>query len=102
MSDTSKLAISGGEPLTCESFPPWPYFSAEMIEAATGPLKNGRVNYWTGPLGMEFEQKFADWCGAKFGISTANGTTALHTALGGLGIGPGDEVIVPSYTFIAS
>jgi dTDP-4-amino-4,6-dideoxygalactose transaminase len=102
MSDTSKLAISGGEPLTCESFPPWPFFSPEMIEAATGPLKNGRVNYWTGPLGMEFEQKFADWCGAKFGISTANGTTALHTALGGLGIGPGDEVIVPSYTFIAS
>lgn len=66
------------------------------------PLRSGKCNYWTGPLGMEFEQKFAEWCGAKYGISTCNGTAALHTALGGLGIGPGDEVIVPSYTFIAS
>lgn len=102
MSDASKLALNGGEPLTCEPFPPWPWFSPEMIEAAMKPLQTGKCNYWTGPLGMQFEQEFATWCGARYGISTANGTTALHTALGGLGIGPGDEVIVPSYTFIAS
>ena len=102
MGDTSKLAVNGGSPVTTEPFPPWPSFTPEMIEAATGPLKSGNCNYWTGPLGMEFEQKFADWCGAAYGISTSNGTAALHTALGGLGIGPGDEVIVPSYTFIAS
>lgn len=102
MSDVSKLAINGGEPITKEPFPPWPYFTPEMIEAATVPLKSGNCNYWTGPLGMEFEQEFAEWCGAKYGIITSSGTTALHTALGGLGIGPGDEVIVPSYTFIAS
>ncbi len=102
MSDVSKLAIDGGEPVATEPFPPWPYFTPEMIEAATQPLKSGNCNYWTGPFGMEFEQKFAEWCGATYGISTSNGTTALHTAMGGLGIGPGDEVIVPSYTFIAS
>ena len=51
---------------------------------------------------MEFEKRFAEWQGSKFAISTTNGTSALHTALAGLGIGPGDEVIVPSYTFIAS
>ena len=51
---------------------------------------------------MEFEAKFAEWNGSRYAISTTNGTSALHTALAGLEIGPGDEVIVPSYTFIAS
>jgi dTDP-4-amino-4,6-dideoxygalactose transaminase len=51
---------------------------------------------------MEFEKRFAQWMGCKFAISTTNGTSALHVALAGLGVGPGDEVIVPSYTFIAT
>jgi dTDP-4-amino-4,6-dideoxygalactose transaminase len=103
MSDEcAKLAIDGGEPVTREPFPPWPWFTEEIIQAAMEPLKSGKINYWTGELGMKFEQAFADWCGAKYGVSTSNGTTALHTGLGGLGIGPGDEVIVPSYSFIAS
>jgi len=96
------LAVHGGTPVTTEPFPQWPWFSDEMIEAATEPLRSGKCNYWTGQLGMRFEAAFAAWCGARFGISTSSGTTALHTALAGLGIGPGDEVIVPSYTFIAS
>jgi len=100
MSD--KLAIDGGSPVCAEQFPPWPYFTEEMIQAAMEPLRTGKVNYWTGSVGMEFEKQFADWVGCKFGISTSNGTSALHTALAGLGVGPGDEVITPSYTFIAS
>lgn len=96
------LAIHGGSPVTTNPFPAWPQFSAEIIEAAMEPLRSGKCNYWTGPLGMRFEQAFAQWCGARFGISTSNGTSALHVALAGLGVGPGDEVIVPSYTFIAS
>jgi dTDP-4-amino-4,6-dideoxygalactose transaminase len=51
---------------------------------------------------MEFEKKFAAWQGSKYAISVATGTAALHVALSALGIGPGDEVIVPSYTFIAT
>ena len=51
---------------------------------------------------MEFERRYAAWQGSRFAISTTNGTAALHVALTSLGIGPGDEVIVPSYTFIAS
>jgi len=97
-----KLAIQGGQPVNAEPFPGWPHFDEETIQAAMEPLRTGRVNYWTGPLGMQFEQEFANWCGAGYGISTSNGTSALHTALAGLGIGPGDEVIVPSYTFIAT
>lgn len=99
---SEKLAIDGGIPVTTEAFPPWPFFTEDMIEAAMGPLRSGKVNYWTGSIGMEFERKFAEWVGCKFGISTSNGTSALHTALAGLGVGPGDEVITPSYTFIAS
>ena len=101
MSD-EKLAIDGGKPIRTEEYPPWPYFEEDSVEAAMEPIRTGKVNYWTGDVGREFEQKFAEWEGTEFAISTMNGTTALHTALGGLGIGPGDEVIVPSYTFIAS
>jgi perosamine synthetase len=49
-----------------------------------------------------FEQAFADFCQVRFCESTSNGTTALHLALLALGVGPGDEVIVPSLTFAAS
>ncbi|MBI4560361.1 MAG: DegT/DnrJ/EryC1/StrS family aminotransferase [Candidatus Hydrogenedentes bacterium] len=97
-----KLALQGGPKSLSGTLPPWPWFDAKTIRAVSRVLRSGKVNYWTGPLGMEFERKFAEWNGSKFAISTTNGTSALHTALAGLGIGPGDEVIVPSYTFIAS
>lgn len=97
-----KLAIEGGEPSVKQPLPPWPFFNDETIDAAIEPLRTGKVNYWTGNLGMAFERRFADWNGAKHCIMTTNGTSALHTAVAGLGIGPGDEVIVPSYTFIAT
>ena len=97
-----KLAIDGGAPTIQGPLPPWPCLDDNAIAAVAETLKSGKVNYWTGPKGMEFEERFAAWQGSKFAISTTNGTSALHTALAGLGIGPGDEVIVPSYTFIAS
>lgn len=50
----------------------------------------------------EFEQKFADFCGVEHAIATNNGTTALHLALTALGVGPGDEVIIPTLTYIAT
>lgn len=83
-------------------FPMWPQFAQETLQDVLEPLKSGKVNYWTGKKGMEFESKWAEWIGAKFAISCTNGTAALHVAVAGLGIGPGDEVIVPSYSFIAS
>jgi len=98
----TKLAIDGGEKVAREPFPMWPSLSEKGIQQAAEVLRSGRVNYWTGPLGMEFEEKWAKWNGAKFAISTSNGTSALHTAVASLGIGPGDEVICPSYSFIAS
>jgi perosamine synthetase len=56
----------------------------------------------TGKYVKMFEDKFAEYCGVKHGITTTNGTTALHLALTSLGIGKGDEVIIPNFTMIAS
>ena len=50
----------------------------------------------------EFEEKFAHYCGLNYGISTTSGTTALHLALAALGIGPGDEVLIPTFTMAAT
>ena len=83
-------------------FPMWPAFAPETATAIQEPIKNGLVNYWTGKRGMEFEKQFAEWEGSTYAVSCTNGTAALHIALASLGVGPGDEVIVPSYSFIAS
>jgi dTDP-4-amino-4,6-dideoxygalactose transaminase len=100
--NTSQLAIHGGPKAVQDPLPSWPSFDEAAIRAVDETLRSGKVNYWTGKRGMEFERRFADWQGSRYAISTTNGTSALHVALTALGIGPGDEVIVPSYTFIAS
>lgn len=56
----------------------------------------------TGPYVERFEREFARMCQARHGVSVCNGTAALHLVMLGLGIGPGDEVIVPSLTFVAT
>ncbi len=50
----------------------------------------------------EFEEKFAHFCGLNYGISTTSGTTALHLALAALGVGPGDEILIPTFTMAAT
>ena len=97
-----KLAIQGGPKAVTSKKIGWPNFDEKTIKAVENVLRSGKVNYWTGPKGMEFEKKFAEWQGSKYAISVATGTAALHVGLTAMGIGPGDEVIVPSYTFIAS
>ncbi|MFA7062279.1 MAG: DegT/DnrJ/EryC1/StrS aminotransferase family protein [Pedobacter sp.] len=97
-----KLAIDGGQPVRTTPFAPWPYFPQDEIAAATAPLTSGKVNYWTGIEGREFEKEFAAYSGCSHAIALANGTVALELALYALGIGPGDEVITTCRTFIAS
>ncbi|MFZ2491243.1 MAG: DegT/DnrJ/EryC1/StrS aminotransferase family protein [Thermoanaerobaculia bacterium] len=98
----AELAIFGGPRLREEPLPPWPYFGPDEIEAASAVLASGRVNYWTGDEGRLFESEFALQTGCGHAIALANGTVALELALYALGIGPGDEVITTSRTFIAS
>jgi dTDP-4-amino-4,6-dideoxygalactose transaminase len=97
-----KLAIHGGPKAVTNTLVGWPRFDPKAIDAVVEVLRSGKVNYWTGPQGMKFEEEFAAWQGSKYAISTSSGTAALHVCLAALGIGPGDEVIVPSYTFIAT
>jgi dTDP-4-amino-4,6-dideoxygalactose transaminase len=77
-----------------------PMIGDEEIENVVEVLKSGMIAQ--GPKVAEFEQKFAEWVGAEYGIAVNSGTAALHTALLACDIGPGDEVITTPFTFIAS
>jgi hypothetical protein len=96
------LAIEGGPRVREAAFAGWPSFQADEIAAAAEVLKSGKINYRTGEQGRKFEKEFAEYTGSGHAVAVANGTVALELALCALGIGAGDEVIVPSRTFIAS
>jgi dTDP-4-amino-4,6-dideoxygalactose transaminase len=80
----------------------WPFFAEDEKEAVRRVLDSGKVNYWTGEECLLFEKEFASYVGRKRAISVFNGTVALELALYAYDIGPGDEVILTSRTFIAS
>jgi dTDP-4-amino-4,6-dideoxygalactose transaminase len=96
------LAIDGGQCVRTRKFAPWPSLSEDEVEAASVVLRSGKLNYWTGEEARRFENEFAPFAGCQHAIAVANGTVALELALYGLKIGTGDEVIVPSRTFVAS
>jgi len=97
-----QLAILGGEKTKISSFPDWPQYDDNERQALMEVL-DSRVWWRTpGTRTLEFEQEFADYHQAKHGIATTNGTAAIEVALAALGIGPGDEVIVPDFTFVAT
>jgi dTDP-4-amino-4,6-dideoxygalactose transaminase len=74
--------------------------SAELAEVAAGVVASG---WWSmGPHVQEFERAFSEFSGARHALAVANGTAALHLALLALECGPGDEVVVPSLTFVAA
>ena len=77
-----------------------PIIGDEEIENVVEVMKSGMIAQ--GPKVEEFEQKFAEWVGADYGIAVNSGTAALHTALLACGIEEGDEVITTPFTFIAS
>jgi dTDP-4-amino-4,6-dideoxygalactose transaminase len=80
----------------------WPYFADDEKDAVQRVLSSGKINYWTGEECKLFEKEFAEYIGCSYGIALANGTVALELALYALGIGHGDDVIVPCRTFIAT
>lgn len=99
---TAGLALLGGSPVRKTPFAPWPQFADEDIAAAASVLRSGKVNYWTGTEGREFEKEFAQYVGTRYAVTLANGSVAIELALRVLGIGPGDEVITTPRTFLAS
>jgi len=99
---TDKLAVDGGPRTRTEPFPPWPVFDWDDGAAVAETLRSGHLTQLTGYYVRDFEHAFAEWHGTNNCIATSSGTTAIHTALIALDVGPGDEVIVPAHTFIAS
>ena len=99
---TDLLACDGGKPVRADPFPPWPVFDPTEIEAVAEVLRSGKVNYWTGCRGRQFEEQFARAANCQYGVAVSNGTVALELALTALGVGPGDEVVVTCRSFVAS
>ena len=81
-----------------------PFFKAQIgqeeIDSVIETLKSGWLT--SGPKAKRFEQEFAEAVGAKFAIAVNSATAGLHLALEALGVGPGDEVLVPTLTFAAT
>src|SRR3954451_10900896 len=98
----SELALFGGRKTKQKAFPLWPQYDENERRALQDVLES-RVWWRTpGTKTLEFEQAFAKYHGARHGIAVTNGTAALEVAMAALDIGPGDEVIVPDFTFIAT
>lgn len=101
LSGESLLAIDGGIPVR-ESMLPYgrQCIDEDDIQAVVDVLRGDWLT--TGPKVLEFEEAFAQYCGAKHAVAVSSGTAALHATMFGLGIEPGDEVIVTPMTFAAS
>ena len=77
-----------------------PLLDGNELAYATDAVRSGWISS-SGDYLRRFESGFAEYCGVRHGIGTTSGTTALHLALAALGVGPGDEVIIPDFTMIA-
>ncbi len=99
-----KLAALGGEPIRTEPYPKWPVFDDREIEAVTRTIRSGRWGGYPypGPNTAEFAERFSELQGGGFAVPMMNGTVTMEVALRAAGIGWGDEVIVPAYTFQAT
>lgn len=111
----SKLVIKGGTPLRKSDFPKWPVFNQKEIKAVQQVVKSGHwwrysfgegLDYTESKKGQRsqvavFQEQFARFQGAKYGVACNNGTAALDILVRALDIGPGAEVIVPAYTYVA-
>ncbi len=99
----NELAIFGGQPTLTGKWPKWPLAGQRERELLDEVLKS---DIWggtgLGPRIAEFNERFAKYCDVKYGAAVANGTVSMELSLVAWGIGPGDEVIVPAATFMAT
>src|SRR5262245_41693418 len=98
---TYQLAIRGGTPVRTRPFTAWPIYDQQEARGLQQVLESRNWGGYPCPndLAREFARRFAEHHGAKYGVAVANGTVSLELALQAAGIGAGDEVIVPAYTW---
>jgi dTDP-4-amino-4,6-dideoxygalactose transaminase len=99
-----ELAMNGGTPVRGTPYPAWPVWDERDVEAVSTVVRSGNWGGFPepGPNAARFEEAFAAYQGARHGVLMANGTVTMEVALKALGIGWGDEVIVPALTFAAT
>ena len=95
-------AILGGPPVRGTPFPAWPVVDEREEKALSDVLHGGKWYRGDGKTVDRFEEAYARLTGARHCIATANGTSALYASLAALDVAPGDEVILPPYTFVAT
>ncbi|MCW5964719.1 MAG: DegT/DnrJ/EryC1/StrS family aminotransferase [Bryobacterales bacterium] len=99
---TDVPALLGGTPVRREKWASWPVFNQAEENGLLEVLRSGMWWRGEGKRVAEFERAYSQMMGSRYCLATANGTSALVTSLGALGVGAGDEVIVPPYTFVAT
>jgi dTDP-4-amino-4,6-dideoxygalactose transaminase len=99
---TDTLAINGGTPVRSRPIGQWPVFGQEEEDLLLAALRSGVWGSIDGTFVKRLEREFADLQDARHGVATVNATMGLSVALKAVGVGPGDEVLVPPYTFIAT
>ena len=98
----SSLAILGGTPVRAEPWPAYPQHGPEVQDAILRVARSSNYHPGFGGETAEFESAFAAYHGAAHAVAVASGTVALQAAMAAAGVGCGDEVIVPAYTYAAS
>ena len=100
---SERLAVHGGAPVLDDSAKvKWPIITQEDKDAVMRVLDSGVIWGLYAPEMRALEAEFAAYCGTRYCLAMNSGTAALHCAVGGAGIGPGDEVISPAYSFLAT
>jgi len=95
-------ALLGGPRVFTGRTPNWPIYDDTEEQAMIDILNSSKWGRLDGSATAKFEEEYAKMTGTKHCLATSGGTTALYTMLGALEIGPGDEVIIPAYTFVAT
>src|SRR5262245_18879456 len=101
---SAALALHGGDPVV----PPgaieerWPLVTEGDVEAVAETLRSGNLSWINNTAVPALERAWADYVGTRFCIALNSGTAALHAAVAAAGVEPGDEVLVPALTFLAS
>jgi dTDP-4-amino-4,6-dideoxygalactose transaminase len=96
-----KLALFGGKPVRIKPFPNWPPVTDDLKRQVINTMETDLLGVGSDVI-KQFEEKYAEFHDAKYGLSTSSGTTALWVCLKAAGVKAGDEVILPPYTFIAT